>query len=64
MNGRDGDPDDGGPYEPTWESPDTHPVPGWYHDAKLGTVVHWGVYSVPAWASTGPGRRRGRRRSP
>ena len=52
MNGRDGDPDDGGPYEPTWESLDTHPVPEWYHDAKLGIFVHWGVYSVPAWAPT------------
>lgn len=27
-------------------------VPDWYRDAKLGFFVHWGLYSVPAWAST------------
>lgn len=27
-----------------------HPVPAWYRDAKLGIFVHWGAYSVPAWA--------------
>lgn len=25
-------------------------VPTWYQDAKLGFFVHWGLYSVPAWA--------------
>lgn len=25
-------------------------VPDWYRDAKLGMFVHWGLYSVPAWA--------------
>ena len=25
-------------------------VPDWYRDAKLGVFVHWGLYSVPAWA--------------
>lgn len=25
-------------------------VPQWYRDAKLGIFVHWGAYSVPAWA--------------
>jgi alpha-L-fucosidase len=25
-------------------------VPGWFLDAKLGIFVHWGAYSVPAWA--------------
>ncbi|MFB6074405.1 MAG: alpha-L-fucosidase [Haloarculaceae archaeon] len=39
-------------YEPTWASLDAHSVPPWYHDAKLGIFVHWGVYSVPAWAPT------------
>jgi len=37
-------------YEPTWESIRTHTVPGWYDDAKLGIFIHWGLYSVPAWA--------------
>jgi alpha-L-fucosidase len=26
------------------------PVPEWFLDAKLGIFVHWGPYSVPAWA--------------
>ena len=43
-------------YEPTESSLDTHPVPNWYQDAKLGIFVHWGLYSVPGWAPvTGPG---------
>lgn len=25
-------------------------VPDWFHDAKLGVFLHWGLYSVPAWA--------------
>lgn len=37
-------------YEPTWESVSTHPLPGWYDDAKLGIFLHWGLYSVPGWA--------------
>lgn len=28
----------------------SHRVPEWYRDAKLGFFVHWGLYSVPAWA--------------
>lgn len=26
------------------------PTPAWYTDAKLGIFIHWGAYSVPAWA--------------
>ena len=37
-------------YEPTFESLHQHPVPDWFHDAKLGIFVHWGAYSVPGWA--------------
>lgn len=37
-------------YEPTWESVRTHPLPAWFEDAKLGIFIHWGLYSVPAWA--------------
>jgi len=29
-------------------------VPEWYRDAKLGFFVHWGLYSVPAWAPAHP----------
>jgi len=37
-------------YEPTLKSIRQHPVPDWFHDAKLGIFIHWGLYSVPAWA--------------
>lgn len=37
-------------YKPTWESLDSHKIPQWYDDAKIGLSMHWGVYSVPAWA--------------
>lgn len=37
-------------YEPTIASLDTHPLPAWYSDAKLGIFIHWGLYSVPGWA--------------
>lgn len=33
-----------------WTSLKTHAVPAWFHDAKLGIFIHWGLYSVPAWA--------------
>ena len=38
------------PYESTWESLNRHEVPQWFQDAKFGIFIHWGVYSVPAWA--------------
>lgn len=37
-------------YEPTIASLNTHPLPQWYDDAKLGIFIHWGLYSVPGWA--------------
>ena len=37
-------------FQPTLESVKTHEIPNWFHDAKLGIFVHWGLYSVPAWA--------------
>ena len=40
-------------YAPTKESLDEHALPTWFDDAKLGIFVHWGPYSVPAWAPTG-----------
>jgi alpha-L-fucosidase len=39
------------PYEATWESLKTYTVPEWYQDAKFGIFIHWGVYSVPAFAN-------------
>ena len=37
-------------FEPTWDSLDKHKVPEWFQDAKFGIFIHWGLYSVPAWA--------------
>jgi alpha-L-fucosidase len=37
-------------YQASWESIDSRPVPGWFEDAKFGIFIHWGIYSVPAWA--------------
>lgn len=34
----------------TWESVRSHRIPAWYEDAKFGIFIHWGVYSVPAYA--------------
>jgi alpha-L-fucosidase len=39
-----------GHYRATWDSIQTHTVPAWYDNAKLGIFIHWGLYSVPAWA--------------
>lgn len=39
-----------GLYEKTWESIDSRPLPGWFDEAKLGIFIHWGLYSVPAYA--------------
>ena len=43
-------------YQPTWESIDKRPTPGWFTDAKFGIFIHWGVYSVPAYAPVIPGK--------
>jgi alpha-L-fucosidase len=37
-------------YQPSWDSIDSRPSPDWYRDSKFGIFVHWGVYSVPAYA--------------
>jgi alpha-L-fucosidase len=37
-------------FEATWDSLKLHRVPEWYNNAKLGIFIHWGLYSVPAWA--------------
>ncbi|WOH39506.1 alpha-L-fucosidase [Thalassotalea fonticola] len=39
-------------YQENWDSLATHEAsPQWYQDAKLGIYLHWGVYSVPEFAS-------------
>ena len=43
-------------YQPTWESIDKRPTPAWFTNAKFGIFIHWGVYSVPAYAPVIPGK--------
>jgi alpha-L-fucosidase len=38
------------PYEPTKASLASHPLPGWFDDAKFGIFIHWTPASVPGWA--------------
>jgi len=37
-------------FEPTKVSIRKHKVPDWFHDAKFGIFIHWGLYSVPGFA--------------
>jgi len=39
-------------YQPDWASLKRHACPKWCEDAKLGTFIHYGLYSVPGWAPT------------
>ena len=43
-------------YQPAWDSIDKRPTPAWFTDAKFGIFIHWGVYSVPAYAPVIPGK--------
>ena len=38
-------------YLPTVESLSQHKTFQWFNDAKLGIFIHWGLYSIPAWAT-------------
>ena len=40
-----------GPFRPDWPSLQQYKAPGWYEDAKFGIFIHWGIYSVPAFAN-------------
>ncbi|MEV6508356.1 alpha-L-fucosidase [Streptomyces sp. NPDC051642] len=40
-------------YGPTETSLAGHQAPYWFQGAKFGIFIHWGVYSVPAWAPVG-----------
>ena len=37
-------------YQPNWASLNQRPTPEWFDEAKFGIFIHWGVYSVPAYA--------------
>lgn len=41
-----------GKYEPNWDSiKKNYKTPGWFLEAKFGIMMHWGLYSVPAYQS-------------
>ena len=44
------------PYEPNWSSIDRRPTPAWFTEARFGIFIHWGTYSVPAYAPVIPGK--------
>ena len=39
------------PFQPTLPSLNAHPVPDWFEDAKFGIFIHWGLFSIPAFAA-------------
>lgn len=39
-----------GKYQDNWSSLSDHKTPTWYYNAKFGIFIHWGIYSVPAFA--------------
>jgi len=41
-----------GPFKADWDSLRAgYRTPDWFRDAKFGIFIHWGVYSVPAFAN-------------
>ena len=40
-----------GGFHPDWQSLARYQAPEWFRDAKFGIFLHWGVYSVPAFAN-------------
>ena len=51
LLGRVAESDGKGPFRPDWTSLKQYQAPLWYHDAKFGIFIHWGLYSVPAFGS-------------
>jgi alpha-L-fucosidase len=37
-------------YSPTAVSLQSHDAPDWFLDSKFGIFIHWGPYSIPAFA--------------
>lgn len=37
-------------FENNWESLNSRKVPEWFGKAKFGIFIHWGLYSIPAYA--------------
>lgn len=40
-----------GPYSADWSSLTDMELPDWFKKAKFGIFIHWGIYSVPAYAN-------------
>lgn len=40
-----------GPYKADWASLTDMELPAWFKKEKFGIFIHWGVYSVPAYAN-------------
>ena len=40
-------------YQATDASLSQHQSPDWFNNGKFGIFIHWGIYSVPAWAPVG-----------
>ena len=35
-------------FQEDWDSLCKWQVPTWFHEAKFGIFIHWGLYSIPA----------------
>jgi alpha-L-fucosidase len=53
-----------GPFQPNWKLLQNHHPPQWYQDAKFGIFIHWGLYSVPAFANEWCSRNMYQQNSP
>jgi alpha-L-fucosidase len=42
----------GEPFTADRASLGTHVVPAWFDGAKFGIMIHWGIFTIPAWAET------------
>lgn len=52
MTSRQPSPESPGPLRKRLQA---RPAPRWYGDAKLGVFIHWGLYSIPAFAERADG---------
>src|SRR5215218_3500977 len=41
-------------FQPNWASLNTRKMPAWFQQDKFGIFIHWGTYSVPAFAPVIP----------
>lgn len=40
-----------GKFKDNWDSLSQYRIPDWYKEMKFGIFIHWGIYSVPAYAN-------------